>query len=32
MWLYDKSPCVSGKGAPKKDSGPWVSDGLPDRG
>jgi hypothetical protein len=31
MWLDDKSPYVSGKGDPRKDSGQWVIDGLPDR-
>jgi hypothetical protein len=30
MWLDDKSPYVSGKGDPKKDSGQWVIGGLPD--
>jgi len=30
MWLDDKSPYVSGKGDPKKDSAQWVIDGLPD--
>jgi hypothetical protein len=30
MWLDDKSPYVSSKGDPKKDSGQWVIDGLPD--
>jgi hypothetical protein len=31
MWRDDRSPCVSGKGEPKKDGGQWGIDGLPDR-
>jgi hypothetical protein len=30
LWLDGKSPYVSGKGDPKKDSAQWKIDGLPD--
>jgi hypothetical protein len=30
MWLDDRSPYVSGKGDPEKDSAQWVIDGLPE--
>jgi hypothetical protein len=31
LWLDGKSPYVSGKGDPKKDSAQWKIDGLPDQ-